>query len=142
MVALGLPVVPEVNAIMATSSAAVATEAKSPGFWPARLVRSPGWSPPYGTTGRSGRPVVRSQVKRWSHRARVGLAISPMVASSVARSSGMVETVTAPALTTPSQQATSHGLFGPRSSTRLPGTMPKSSVSTRATWLATVSTSP
>ena len=34
----------------------------------------------------------------------------------------MVVTTTAPALSTPNQQATSHGLFGPRSSTRLPGT--------------------
>ena len=32
MVALGRPVVPDVNAIIATSSAAVATAAKSPGF--------------------------------------------------------------------------------------------------------------
>ena len=77
----------------------------------------------------------RSSGNRWSHRAKSSWAISATVASSPARSSGMVVTATAPALSTPNQQATSHGLFGPRRSTRLPGTMPWSSVSTCATWL-------
>ena len=54
----------------------------------------------------------------------------------------MVVTATAPALSTPNQHATSHGLFGPRSSTRLPGTMPWSSASTAAIWLETRRRSP
>ena len=44
-----------------------------------------------------------------------------MSRSSRARSIGIVVTATAPAFSTPNQQATSQGLFGPRSSTRLPG---------------------
>ena len=59
-----------------------------------------------------------------------------MLVSSAVRSIGMVGTATQPAVRTPSQQAASQGLFGPRSSTRLPGTSPKSSVRTRATWPA------
>ena len=48
----------------------------------------------------------------------------------------MVVTTTPPALSTANQHATSHGLLGPRSSTRLPGTMPRSRVSTVAIRLA------
>jgi hypothetical protein len=44
----------------------------------------------------------------------------------------MVATTTAPAFSTASQQATSQGVFGPRNSTRLPGTTPYSSTSTCA----------
>ena len=40
------------------------------------------------------------------------------------------------------QAATSQGLFGPRSSTRLPGTRPKSEVKTCAAWFARWSRSP
>ena len=68
--------------------------------------------------------------------------MAPMLASSPARSIGIVATATPPALSTPSQHAASHGLFSPRSSTRLPGTRPRSSVSTRATWAARRATSP
>ncbi|SLJ11125.1 Uncharacterised protein [Mycobacteroides abscessus subsp. abscessus] len=53
----------------------------------------------------------------------------------------MVVTTTPPALTTANQQATSQGVLGERSSTRLPGTRPKSSVSTRAIRLAVSSRS-
>ena len=56
--------------------------------------------------------------------------------SSPVRSRGIVVTTTPPALSTPNQHAASHWLLGPRSSTRLPGTMPRSSVSTLATWAA------
>ena len=55
-----------------------------------------------------------------------------IAASSPLRSNGIVDTATAPALSTPNQQATIHGLFGPRSSTRLPATTPQSSTSTAA----------
>jgi hypothetical protein len=44
----------------------------------------------------------------------------------------MVATEMAPALRMASQAAAIIGLFGPRSSTRFPGTMPMSSTSTRA----------
>ncbi len=67
---------------------------------------------------------ARSSTKRWSVRLWLIWAISWMVRSSPARNSGMVVTATAPALTTPNQLAASHGLFGARSSTRLPGTTP------------------
>ena len=46
MVALGRPVVPEVNASSATSSAAVGTAANSAGAAAARWVRSPACRPP------------------------------------------------------------------------------------------------
>ncbi len=68
--------------------------------------------------------------------------MSQMVVSSAARSSGMVATTTPPAYSTPNQQATSQGLFGPRSSTRFPGTRPRSPVSTAAIRLAVASRSP
>src|SRR4051794_26509993 len=48
----------------------------------------------------------------------------------------MVVTRTAPALSTPNQAAESHWLLGPRRSTRLPGTTPRSSTSTWATRFA------
>jgi len=51
---------------------------------------------------------------------------------------GIVVTATPPALMTANQLATSHGLFGPRSSTRLPGARPIPSTSACATWLALV----
>ena len=50
-------------------------------------------------------------------------------------------TATAPALSTPNQHAVSHGLLGPRSSTRLPGTMPRSSTSAWAIRFAAASRS-
>jgi hypothetical protein len=50
--------------------------------------------------------------------------LSTILASSAARSSGMVLTATAPALVTASQAATMAGLLPERISTRLPGTIP------------------
>jgi hypothetical protein len=44
-----------------------------------------------------------------------------------------------PALITPNQQAAIIGLFGPRSSTRLPGTSFRSRTNTCAIWLARTS---
>ena len=49
-----------------------------------------------------------------------------IVVSSFARSSGIVATAIAPALITANQHAAIIGVFGPRSSTRLPGTRPRS----------------
>ncbi|MNN54111.1 hypothetical protein D3C81_1689060 [compost metagenome] len=51
--------------------------------------------------------------------------------SSFARSSGMVGTAISPAFSVASQQAAIIRLFGPRSSTRLPGT---SAISSTSTW--------
>ena len=48
--------------------------------------------------------------------------------SSPPRSIATVVTTTPPALSTANQQATSQGLFGPRSNTRWPGSSPASSV--------------
>jgi hypothetical protein len=58
--------------------------------------------------------------------------LSRITASSRARSSGMVVTAMPPAFSTANQQATSIGLLAARSSTRLPGSKPKSSRNTRA----------
>ena len=74
--------------------------------------------------------------------ARLGSVSPAIVAISRDRSRAMVVTATPPALITASQAAASQGLFGPRSSTRLPGTRPKSSVSTWAIWFATLARSP
>jgi len=52
--------------------------------------------------------------------------------SSLARSSGMVATHTPPAFITANQHAAIIGLFGPRSSTRLPGLRCMSRTSTLA----------
>ena len=59
-----------------------------------------------------------------------------MAVSSRARSSGMLPTAMPPALTTANQHAASIGELAPRSSTRLPGTRPRSSTSTCAMRLA------
>ena len=74
--------------------------------------------------------------------ARLGSVSPAMVAISFGRSSAIVVTATPPALITASQAAASQGLFGPRSSTRLPGCRPKSSVSTWASWLVRRTVSP
>ena len=89
-----------------------------------------------------GAPAARSAAKRWSHRARLGSVSPTMVAISRGRSRAMVVTATPPALITASQAAASHGVFGPRSITLFPGRRPKSSVSTRASWLVRRTVSP
>ena len=65
-----------------------------------------------------------------------------MVASSPARNSGMTATTTPPALATANQHATNMGLLAALIITRLPGSMAKSSVSTRAMRLARSRSSP
>ncbi|KAG1270961.1 hypothetical protein G6F64_015620 [Rhizopus arrhizus] len=61
--------------------------------------------------------------------------------SSLARSNGIVGTVTRPALIAASQDAAIIGLFGPRKSRRLPATSFMSSVSTRAMRLVSAASS-
>src|SRR3954454_3045253 len=77
----------------------------------------------------------------WSTSAASSCAIWWIVCSSPVRNSGIVVTTTAPALSTPNQAADSHWLLGPRRSTRFPGTMPRSSVRTRATRFAAATSS-
>ena len=86
--------------------------------------------------GQAGRARFSSSASRASHSAWLTCALSMMVTSSRARSSGMLPTAMPPALTTANQQAASMGELAPRSSTRLPGTRPRSSTSTRAMRLA------
>ena len=74
--------------------------------------------------------------KAASHSACVTCPFSMIWPSSFARSSGIVPTAVAPAFITANQQATSIGLFAARSSTRLPGTTPRSGISTFAMRLA------
>ncbi len=141
MVAFGRPVVPEVNASSATSSAEVATSSWVVG-WPSRRALRP-VSVPNSTTRTPRSPDSPSvpSTNRASTSARSSRAISWMVASSPGRSNGIVVTATAPALSTPNQHAVSHGLLGPRNSTRLPGTMPSPSTSAWATRFAAASRS-
>ena len=140
IVPFGWPVVPDVNAISAVSSSAVATLAKSAGFAAARASRPSAASVSNCTTvvsvGHAARAASSSAASRASHSAWVICALPMMSVSSLARSSGMVATAIPPAFITANQHAAIIGLFGPRSSTRLPGTSRMSSTSTRAMRLA------
>ena len=120
----GSPVVPEVNAIRATSSLAVATGSKAPGVAIASSRVS---------SARSGPPALRtSSASRASTSPCETCARETTFASSPARSIGIVATAIPPASSTPNQHATSCGSLKPCRSTRLPGTSPCSSTSTRA----------
>ena len=136
IVPLGWPVVPEVNAITQVSSAAVRTVSNVAGFVAATVSSASGAPPPNCITrtnvGQSGRASASSSARRTSHSACVTWAFTTICVNSLARSSGMLPTAMPPALTTANQQAASIGEFGLRSSTRLPGTRPMSSTSTRA----------
>lgn len=130
---LGRPVVPEVNAMSATSSAAVSTASYRSGIPSARRSRSSGASPPYVMTRSPGTSALTSSsTDLMSHSAWLTRAISHIVASSRARCCASTVTATAPAFSTASQHAASQGVVGPRSMTRFPGTTPSSEVSTCA----------
>ena len=142
IVPLGWPVVPEVKAISATSSCAVSQPAKLAGLAAARASSEPARAPPtvpspssnHSTCASDGHSACArriSSARRASHSAAVTRARSITGTSSRARSSGIVATATSPHLTTASQHAAIIGEFGPRSSTRLPGTSARSSTSTR-----------
>ena len=137
---LGCPVVPEVNAISATSSAAVSAFANAAGLRSSAASSEPAPpSPKYRARLRSRQRVLAissSSFSRTSQSAAPIRALSTMTASSFARRSGIVATAMQPALMMPNQHAAIIGLFGPRSSTRLPGTSFRSSIRTCAIWLA------
>ena len=136
IVALGRPVVPEVKASIATSSLEVSTSSNVAGFGARRSSQASSPNPMVGRP--SGSTASRN---RWSTSAASSRAISWMVWSSPVRSSGIVVTTTAPAFSTPNQAAASHWLLGPRRSTRLPGTIPRSSTRTWATRFAAATSS-
>ncbi len=140
IVPLGCPVVPEVKAIRQVSSLPVFTLSKTGGFAAARASSSPA-SPLWKcstccSVGQAARASASSSASRASYSACEISALPTICVSSLARSSGMLPTAMPPALTTANQQAASIGVFAPRSSTRLPGTSPMSSTSTRAMRLA------
>ena len=133
----GFPVVPEVKAISTTSSAAVSTAANPAGFVTARRSSSSSSPAPWNVitfTSWSTRPtaVSSSSRRRTSQSAMVTFARSRTFWSSPARRSGIVATTIPPAFATANQSAIMSGLFAARSSTRPPGTSPRSSTRTCA----------
>ena len=136
IVPFGTPVVPDVKAMSAVSSAAVRTLSNVEGLSRARASRPSSASLANATIVRSAGELVcaarSSSRSRASQSATATRALSMTGVSSFARSSGIVGTAIAPALITANQHAAIAGVFGPRSSTRLPGTMRRSSTSTRA----------
>ena len=135
--ALGVPVVPEVKASMAMSSAWVGQALNWPSWAAARTANDPGAS-----IRLKGTMVASTGCCCWansnscsnvaSHKATLGWALAMISLNSLARSKGMVATATKPALTTPIQAKAKPTELPPRSSTRLPGTRPKSCTSTWA----------
>jgi hypothetical protein len=127
IVPLGTPVVPEVKPRSATSSRPVFTASNCTGFVSAIRSSSASWLavPSKPTTVSSVRlslaQVTISSISLVSHSATLTSALSTILASSPARSIGMVLTTTAPAFVAASQAATIAGLLAERISTRLPG---------------------
>ena len=116
---------PDVNAIMQTSSEAVSTLSNVSRCFCIRAARLAGPSSCDSITlvrlGHDGRAASSSSMRRLSQIACVISAAVMTSISSLARSSGIVVTTTQPAFTTPSQHAAITSLLNPRSSTRLPG---------------------
>ena len=135
MVPLGSPVVPEVKPSRATSSRPVRTASNLTGLLSAMRSSSASWLavPSKLITFLRNRlslaQATSSSAMRLSQSARETSALSTILASSPARSSGMVLTATAPAFVTASHAATMAGLLPERRRTRLPGLTPKSSTS-------------
>ena len=130
MVALGSPVVPEVNPSSATSSRPTGGGTKRTGFDSAARSSSASWlAVPSKPITVFRKPEVLAQatnssIRRVSHSAKATSALSTIWVNSPARSIGIVLTTTAPALVAASQAATIAGLFADRISTRLPGLTP------------------
>ena len=139
--ALGRPVVPLVNAIMATSVASVGQAMNSP------LLAA--HSCPKSCAPSELKQIVRSVFAEAfdaasnsashcpSHNASAGCALLMISPSSLARSSGMLATAIKPAFTTASQHSAMPIELGPRNSTRLPGTSWQSSMRYAAMRLTT-----
>ena len=106
---LGAPVVPEVKAMIATSSAAVSTGSKVPRVGSSSITRT------------SSRPTSPARSRAAS--ATVTRALVVTFSISRARSSGIVATATPPASRMPSQHAIASGVLGACSSTRCPGSI-------------------
>ena len=98
MVALGTPVVPDVAASMATSSAAVSTSSNVLGLAAHRSARSSWPAPPYWISGRSGAALASSLGEPVVDSSRAGRVSSVSGPSSTLRSIGMVVTTTPPGL--------------------------------------------
>ena len=106
----GTPVVPDVNAMIATSSAAVSTGSNEPRSGRSSSTRTSS-SP---TSPARSRATIACETCAFS----TTLAISP------ARSSGIVATTIPPANRMPNHAAIASAVFGECSSTRVPGSMP------------------
>src|SRR5688500_9988377 len=124
-VPFGLPVVPEVKAISATSSTAVGALVNHSGCLSDSSSSESG-PPSYQnlmccSEGQVEAAATSSASRRLSHSACDTSAFWITSTSSLARSSGIVATHTPPAFITANQQAATTGLLDPRSSTRLPG---------------------
>ena len=137
IVALGSPVVPEVNASRQVSSAAVST-AVNGSAWRAIAASRPSAVGSLNSftcvsVGQCGCASCSSSANARSHNACVTCAFATTCFNSFARSSGIVATATAPVFMTPNQHAASIALLGARSSTRWPGCTPISLTSTCAT---------
>ena len=129
----GLPVVPEVKAISAGSSAVVAAAGTKSGALSMRRERSSAWMMCF-SDGASLRACSSSPARCASTIACVTFALSRITASSCARSIGIVPTATPPARNTPHQTGIESFVLEECTSTRLPGTRPNSFVSTCASF--------
>ena len=135
--------VPEVKAKRHVSSAAVSTLANGASWRamrtsrPSAAVASPPKQTMRASRGAATAAASSSPRSAASQSAVVTCPFSMIWASSLARSIGIVATAIAPAFITANQQATSIGLLAARSSTRLPGTTPRSPTRTwamRSAW--------
>ena len=146
IVPLGLPVVPEVNAISAVSSAAVSTAANVAGLVAIRASRPSAAVPAEVDDRRQRRALCGRAASSSSREPRVAervrdLGLGDDVGQLLRAEQRHRPTAMPPALSTANKHAAYIGLFGARSSTRLPGTSPRSSTRTRAMRFAWASSS-
>ena len=105
----GVPVVPDVKAMIATSSAAVSTGSNVPRSGRSSITRT------------SSTPTSPARSRATSASPTRAFAVTFSI--SRARRSGIVATTIPPASTMPSQHAIASGVFGECSSTRVPGSI-------------------
>ena len=136
IVPLGLPVVPEVKAISATSSAAVSTLAKLGGLAApcapragagAGRARAVEVADPRAHRRARARLLELVGEARVAQRVRDLRLVDDRRRARARAAAAWCATAMPPAFSTANQQAASIGLLAPRSSTRLPGTRPRSS---------------